>query len=61
MFDAFKGKKNRIPWHPTVRVLELNPDEPSLLIKQILNEVPKIINWANKVTTSERQIDSYKK
>jgi tetratricopeptide (TPR) repeat protein len=56
MFDAYKCKDKRIPWHPTVRVLELNPDDPPLLIKQILSEVPEIINWANQVTTSERFI-----
>jgi len=57
MFDAFRCRSKRIPWHRTVRVLELNPDEPSLLIKQILNEITEIINWVNHVTTSQRRLE----
>jgi len=60
VFDAFKCKFKRIPWHPTVRYLELNPDNRSLLIEQILNDIVEIIDWANKVTTSDRHIKSYK-
>ena len=58
-FDAFPCYFDKIPWHPSVRELELNSDKPSLLIEQILSETPEIIDWANIVTTSERQIDSY--
>jgi tetratricopeptide (TPR) repeat protein len=59
MFDAHKNKNNRIPWHPTVRYFSFNPDESSLLITNIINQMPKLITWANEVTTSGRCIDSY--
>ena len=59
-FDAFPCYFDKIPWHPSVRELELNSDKPSLLIEQILSEIPEIIDWANIVTTSGRCIDSYK-
>ena len=55
-FDAFKSRKNKIPWHPTGRYLELDPDDPSLLINKVINDISEIIDWANKVTTSERII-----
>jgi len=56
MFDAFKSRKKRIPWHPTVRHFPLNSNEPSLLINNIINQMPELIAWANGVTTSERQM-----
>ena len=58
-FDAFKCYFDKIPWYPTVRELELNPAKPSLLINEIISEMPEIIDWANAVTTSGRCIDSY--
>ena len=58
-FDAFPCYFNRIPWHPTIRKLEFDPDKPSVLIEQIICELPEIIDWANAVTTSGRCIDSY--
>jgi tetratricopeptide (TPR) repeat protein len=57
MFDAYKSKKSRIPWHPIVRHFPLNPDDPSSLINDIINQMPELIDWSNKVTTSGRYID----
>jgi len=59
MFDAFPCYFNRIPWYPTVRKLEFDPDNPSVLIEQILSEMPETIDWANAVSTSRRCIDSH--
>jgi len=58
VFESGKNNKNRISWFPTVRPFSLNPDNPSLLINDIINQMPELIDWSNKVTTSERYIDS---
>jgi tetratricopeptide (TPR) repeat protein len=56
MFDGYKSKNNRIPWHPTVRYFSLNSDDPLLLITNIINQMPELIAWVNEVTTSGRNI-----
>ncbi len=59
-FDGYsRSKQHYIPWFPTVRHLQLNPGEPSLLINNIIHQMPALITWANEVTTSGRQINSY--
>ncbi|MBT3777962.1 MAG: tetratricopeptide repeat protein [Pelagibacteraceae bacterium] len=59
VFDSSKSRNNPIPWFPTVRYFPLNPDNPSLLMSNIINQIPELISWANEVTTSERQINPY--
>jgi len=57
-FHSHKGRKKPIPWFPTLRHFSLNPDAPSLLINNIINQMPELITWANEVTSSKRPIDS---
>jgi tetratricopeptide (TPR) repeat protein len=52
------SKQPPISWFPTVRPFSLNPDDPSLLINDIIDQMPELIDWSNKVTTSGRNIDS---
>jgi len=58
VFESGKSQKNNIPWLPTIRYFPLNPDDPSLLINNIINQMPELINWSNKVTTSGRYMDA---
>jgi len=55
-FHSHKGRKKPIPWFPTLRHFSLNPDAPSLLINNIINQMPELITWANEVTSSKRQV-----
>ena len=57
VFHAGKSNENKIPWFPTVRNFPLSLNDPSLLITNIINQMPKLITWVNKVTTSKRQVD----
>jgi tetratricopeptide (TPR) repeat protein len=59
MFDSHKSKNKPIPWFPTIRHFPLNPDDHLSLINDIINQMPELIVWGNRVTTSERQIDFY--
>ena len=58
VFRPDNNKNNRMPWFPTVRPFSLNPDDPSLLINNIISQMPELIDWSNKVTTSGRNIYS---
>ena len=58
-FKVLNCEYKRIPWHPTVQYLNLDPNKPSLLVQEIITKLPEYISWSNKVTTSERRIHLY--
>jgi len=59
IFSSEKVTQNQIPWHPTVKRIQLNQEDPESLARQIFVDQYEIVNWANQVTNSTRVIIPY--
>lgn len=46
-----------VPWHPASRFVPLDADNPIGVVKSILSDWNEIASWADKMSTSGRQID----
>ena len=45
-----------VPWHPATRYLQLDPDDPIGIAKQVITNWPDIASWAGEKSISGRDI-----